>query len=774
MPPLRGIVACRNEHLVARDLTTLRKWIRLNRVVFKVEKIDLLMGPDELNMWPALAAFAETEGILLSLRIASSASPGLLQAAMGRNLLDVCLEHASPDAEPLLAWMAALEEADLSARVVLCGPWHRMGEDQALRDALARAASVAVAAYDPFIEAEHANTPEQSAETVRRMNALTRDLNGRGVDVSMVGLPFCLVEEDNLSCALNRRQFFLDHQFYHRQSYIFAERMHRFGAGRVSMAAENLLARKTSVHHLIDAALFPWIQDYPRLYIRTWMYHKLTRHIWFLRTDPRPLPETLEPLEHEIGRRQARRQRRLGPVCGQCRYRRACDRVPDALQRCLPGLAVKAQEGEVLAAVPANVLPRKRRYDALDEARLALPARLEALAEHTRHVLTRVAPTREISADAYDIAGRFTHHMPGAVRWLSFGKVEPESTVLARLEPPFTLSFTLGGGIAAHAGFSFGRHAKIVCPMIDYSHRITLGVDADGAYVLLRDGQMVRPTEFEGVSHVPPRLGGVLEPRLSLHNIDGMILTQTVLLWQDGVSAPALAESVKYSIIIISTRYTRRLQAALLAIAHQRGISRGLIEIVIGYVPGIDATDDLIDGIEAAFPDLRIVRSPFSESHMRSKGFMINESLRSCSGKWVLLLDADIVLPPHTMETLETVEEGKHFIAPEGRKMLPPDVTGKILLNELRPWESFDDIMNGPGEVRKREADGIPIGFFQCVRRQVLARIPYHELDHFEASDWIFGRDVTVNYGREYRLKDFYALHLDHGGSQWYGTHKHR
>ncbi len=151
-----------------------------------------------------------------------------------------------------------------------------------------------------------------------------------------------------------------------------------------------------------------------------------------------------------------------------------------------------------------------------------------------------------------------------------------------------------------------------------------------------------------------------------------------------------------------------------------------------------------MDSIEKTFPKMRIVRSPFDEGRTRSKGFMINESLRAASGEWVLLMDADIVLPPNTFAEIEAIEKDKHFIAPEGRKMLSRETTGRILLNEVRPWECYDEIMREPGELRKREAAATPIGFFQCVRRAVLARIPYHELDHFEASDWHFGRDVVA------------------------------
>lgn len=771
--PLRGIIPARNVNAVSYELTTLRKWIRLNRVVFKVDRADVLLGESEGVIWPDLCDFASAEQLRLSPRISVESPTDPFLPVLSGDIHDLCLVYSRDGLENLDVWLQLAKDRKISVRVRVLAMALREESMSRLADLLLQSCAVSVDGQDSFADATSSSGVDSSTR-VALMNQLVSRLSQKGVDVALTGLPFCHVAPDNLPYAMNSTQCFCDHLQYHKDSFIFAERVFRFKSGRVSKAIENQLARKTSLHNLIDAALFPWIIDYPRFYIRVWMFHKLTRHLPFMHRDLRPIPETLDAYERELEQYHKQMGRVQGSECSQCQYRGVCDRETPAFKSAFPGLNVKACSGETLAAAPCDVFPRKRYYDALDSNRLKMPERVITLAEKARDMLLQGAPSREISADTYDIVGRFTHHMPGAVRWLSFGTGELTSTILARLEPPFTISFTVGGGIAEFAGFSFGRYAKILCPLIDYSHRVTLSVAADGCYALLRDGQVVRPVEFESALQLPARLGGVLEPRLSLHNIDGMLLTQTVLLWERGEPAAQERTSAKYSVVIISTRYTRRLQATLMALAHQQGVDGRLYEVVVGYVPGIDATDDLLDSMESTFPSMRIVRVPFAEGRARAKGFMINEASHTATGKWVLLMDADIVLPPNTFATLEQVEDGQHFIAPDGRKMLPPETTGRILLNELRPWESYAEIMDGPGEIRRREADGIPIGFFQCVRREILERIPYHELDHFEASDWHFGRDVTVNYGREHRLQEFYVLHLDHGGSQWYGTHKHR
>ncbi len=774
LPPSRGIVTVCNDRGVSHDLTTLRKWIRLNSRIFKTDRIDLRVTEREAGFWKDLSEFARADRVRLSLRMPDTIPPRAVKCILDAGAHDVCIEHAGGDNALLADWLAMLSERGLNARVIFLGTPDLPGRIDAIIRAMRGAKAVTVAAFDPFFNGPCAQNSTESKAVILAMNDLVARLCDEGVDACLYGIPFCHVDENNLGRAMNSAQYYLDHSGYQRGSFLFATRMYRFASCRVSMAIENLLSRNTNIHNAIDNALFPWIEGYPRFFYRIWIYHKLTRHLLFLKPRPRPLPENPDAYAHELKCYRDRQQKADGPVCCACRYKCACDRNTSSFRERFPGVAVNALQGKPIPVAVGPEQMRKRYYDDLDEARRRLPERLSKLAEKTQRMLLRTSPTREISPDSYEIVGRYTHHMPGAVRWLSFVKGELESTVLARVEPPLTLSFTVGGGIATHAGFSFGRHAKITCPLVDYSHRLTLTVDEEGYYVLLRDGKIVKPTEFEFADHVPGRLGGIMEPRLSLHNIDGMILTQGVSLWEGPRPLLETAGRVKYSVIIINTRYARRLQAALLALAHQQGIPPQLFEVVIAYVPGIDATDDLIDTIKSAYPDLRVVPFPVAEGHAHSKGFMINEAVKVVSGEWILLMDADILLPPDMFAALESIKETCHLIAPEGRKMLPPDVTAKVLLNELKPWQEYDEMLRGPGELRTREAVSIPIGFFQCVRRDILTRIPYHELNHFEASDWHFGREVTTEYGPEYRMKNVYVLHLDHGGSQWYGTQKHR
>lgn len=773
LPPLRGLVLTYNHRKTPFALTAIKKWIRLSSTLFKVEKIDLMISGGTACYLNELAEFARHEKTALSLRIKELDIFEQLPQLMAAGIHDVFMTPDEVDGARLASCISVCKAAGLPARVQLLAPAVNCPNPDQLAEYLKEAVVVNVALTDPFSHTQPRKNVKECDETVAWMNRLVRALDNRNVEANLIGLPYCHVDEANYPHAQSEQQYFLDHQHYAKSAYDLAQKIYRCGPHRMDKVVENLLSQRRSLHNGIDKAVLPWILEHPRLYARVWMFHKFTRHLRFSKT-PAPLPENPGACEAVLEKIRLEQRRTLGPECARCCFQKICDHETKAFREILPCLRVKAQEGCPIVSPLVFSADRIRYYDAYDAARVKLPAHLADLAETVRATIMHTPPTREIAVDAYEIEGHYNPPDDASRRWYSFSNCELLSTVLTRLEPPFTLGLTFGGGIAEHIGFSFGRHLKILCPMIDYSHKLTLHVDKDGYYVLLRDGVQVRPTEFDGASRLPVRLSGALEPRISIHNVDGFLITQTLLLWEGASTDSPPVSQVRYSVIIVSTRYTRRLQATLLGLAHQKGIDPQCMEVVVAYVPGIDGTDDLIESMGLAHPHLRIVRSSFSENHVHSKGFMINESLHVASGEWIVLMDSDIVAPPDLFEKMEAVQQDTHFIAPDGRKMLTPEMTGRILLGEARPWEEYDAISETTKDYRYREGDSIPCGFFQCIRREILKNLPYHELDHFEASDWIFARDVVQAYGKETRLEGVAVLHLDHGGRQWYGTAKHR
>ena len=774
--PVRGIVLTRNTAQTPFDLVDIRRWIRLNHDAFKTEKVDLFPPPEQPGILSELSEFASQVGVALSLRTNCTAAPSGLDTLGEGQLLDVFLTPPSMDAEHIDAWFETCAQLSLPVRLQLQAPFvEDFGAEQtAERVAAAGVASLNVTLYDPFLERPACNDRQDSLRTIAQMNALTAAVAARGIEVNLQHLPFCLVDDANLPYAANQRQFFMDHQQYQLFSFDLAAKAFRCRPNTVGKALLAPLGRATSPTRAIDERLLPWLIEGPRRHAWLLILRKLTRVLRIIRGHPKPLPETVEAHEHKLAQLRKKREAGLGPRCSKCALRRICATESGPHRRVLPGIEVRPRPGSVIASPLHFAAAQPKYYDPIDAPRTGYRERSLALAEEANDLLTNRAPTREIDSKDYTIEGQWTHSMPGGNRWYSFTNTEKHSTVLTRSTPPFTIAVTLGGGIAEYVGFRFGRHCKLLCPMDAYSHQVALHVDADGHYVLLRDGMLVRPVEFEGTQLVPQRLEGVLEPRISMANIDDSIVTQTVLLWEGQPEALRELSRVRYSVLIVTTRYSRRLQAVLLALANQCDFDLGRLEVVLSYVPGLDGTDDIIESMHLAYPELRIVRAPFTEAYMKSKGFLINEAIHTCSGEWVILLDSDTLVPPNAFAEMDKIPDDANFVASDGRKMLTPETTAKILLGNIHPWDEWQSLLEGPGEFRLREADGMPIGFFQSVRRSCFEKVPYEEFDHFEGADWRFGYGMRKEFGRETRLSGVPVLHLDHGGSQWYGTKRHR
>ncbi len=772
IPPVRGLVPMHNAKGKSFGLVDVRRWIRIGRQVHRAEKIDLLNKGPIASVWPDLLECADQVGVRVSLRTDCAAAPGDLAPLADAGLLDVFLCPPREDTDQLEAWLEACACAALPIRLQVQAPFGPDLDVDVLADRVARAhvAAVNVALFDPFQTRPPCRDKTQGLGTVGQMNALVAALAARDIEANLLGLPFCLVEERNLPHALNSRQFFLDHQQYTQRSYELAAALYRRGPVPVRIALSMIQSRYTLHKNPIDAKILPWLINRPWLYARVMAWHKLTRHQRFLRGVPKPVEDPLH-VHRETVREVS------NAACAQCRLARICDQASSAFTRVLPGLSVAPSEGETVVSPFHFAARQPKYYDVIDSERIAVRHGQTALAQKANDIVINRPPDRRVGPFEYGTDDGHFAQLEGAVEWHSVTNSEKVSWPLAQLEPPCTVSVTFGGGIAEYIGFSFGRHCKVVCPMEAARHTLTLHVDGNGHYVLLRDGALVCPAEFEGVHYAPLRLGNRLELRLSVWNIDKHIFSQFVDIWEgDRTAKDRQAKpkySPKYSVIVVNTRYARRLQAVLRCLAHQEHFDLKKMEIIICYVPGTDPTDDLIDSVAMTYPNLHILRSPFPEQRITSKGFIINESLRMASGEWIVLLDADTLLPPNMFAKIEEVEAGCHFIAPDGRKMLTPETTAQILLGEIDPWRQWDELLKKPGELRLRESHGVPVGFCQCVRATCLQKVTYQELDHFEGADMQFGMQIIAHFGREKRLIGLPVLHLDHGGSQWYGTQKH-
>jgi hypothetical protein len=759
--PVRGLVFLCNRAGRRLPQADVVRWLRLNRRGFHALKVDVLTPAPDVPVLLALLEEARQTDLKLSLRTDSGAAPPAdLHRLRDAGLWDVFLTPETYDAASLDPWLDACRACQLPLRVQFTGkiPEEFAPERTADRMAAAGVPVVHVAVFDPFVRGELYTNAHESAVGVQTMNRFLRALAARAIEANLLRLPFCLADAENRAHVVNSGQFFADHQHYLRDAYDLALRLYARRPLVAGKAVQMLLGRHTSYANPIDARLLPWLLDKPWLRARVWALHKLTRH------DRRESHAARDDRAPEV-------DPRFEPLCAQCSFRFVCDHATRRFVESMPGLAVTPQPGDAPRWPLHLSVTQPKYYDGIDAERAAAAESAADLARIATDIAGNRPPTREITSFAYGTEGQWSHQMHGGVRWHSFTNTEKVSTPLATLELPFTLSATFGGGIAEAIGFSVGRYARIMCPMVAYDHTLVLHAAADGRYVLLRDGYPVVPIAGERGCYVPVRVGTRVEPRLALLNIDETLVTQTVLAWE-APEETAPAPSIDYSVVIVSARYARRLQATLQSLVHQDAFDLRRLEIIVAYVPGIDPTDDVLDSVRALHPELRIVRAPFVEALTRSKGFLINEAAALATGKWVILMDSDILAPPDLFTSMDALPRDCMFAAPNGRKMLPPEVTAQVLLGEVRPWEEWQRLLAGAGEFRYREVDGVPIGYFQAVRRACLDKVRYEEYEHYEGADWGFGKAMRDEYGAETRLSGHPVLHLDHGGSQWYGARK--
>ncbi|HUW60959.1 MAG TPA: glycosyltransferase [Candidatus Bathyarchaeia archaeon] len=765
LPPVRGLVVLTNSRGQTFPLRDVQRWINLNRLMFKVEKIDVLARHVDVHLIKTLVEYARLNTAVnaaVSLRTDCSGpppDPGLLRDA---GLLDVFLTPPEPDGDLFHRWLDACGKAGRAVRVQLCAPFGASLDVRALAARLKAAGALAVniVLYDAF------DTPMASHGkdvTLAKMNELAAAVAAQEIETSLYGLPLCLVVDENMPMAGNRPLFFQDHQQYDRGAYELAAKLYRRPVKRARLALAILIAGRTQIENPLDKWVVEWLLvNRPWWYCFLMLVHKVTLYSRLIKSR---VPEAADSSPPEPAREKAK-----GPRCGSCSLRRICDGETAEFKRALPGVEVRPRDGQPVLSPAHFSGQRQRHYDGIDALRLQAESQRQALVEEAGRLMVQQTP-EVLPASHYWALNTYGEPLSGAVRWHSATHAEKLSSIVAYIQSPFVISCSIGGGIADLAGFAVGRTGRLVCPMLLPSHEISLYVKKGGGYVLMRDGQPVTPAQLGRSYYVPALMPDWNPIQLSLWNVDGTITTQEVRIWKEPDAA--LPEPrAKYSVVIFSTRFSRRLQATLQSLAHQEGVVPGDLEVVVGYVPGIDATDDVLESVRLAHPGLRVKRAAFPEHRVKSKGFIINESVRQATGEWVVLMDADILLPPDFFTRVEAETAGCVFMAPDGRVMLDAETTAKVLLGEIEPRLEWRALVNG-GEYRHRESEGIPIGFCQIVRATCFEKVQYEEYEHFAVADSNFGLAMRREFGQEKRLSGMPVIHLDHGGSRWFGTRGH-
>ncbi len=790
LPPVRGLIPLQNRKGKSYAIRDIHRWLHYLRYGLKIDKVDLLARAEIPSYFPAVLRYASTDTfwspefpdkptiLKVSLRTICTPPPEWFANLKNERLFDVLLTPASVDDPNLVSWFEIGTRLGVPLRLQLQPPFPEKFDMEAFceRAATSGLRVVTIRLGDPFVGESRPVSASQSRRTLEQIQELVRNFAQKNIETNLYDIPLCLLDEDVRHWAGGRTRFFRDHQQYNRRAYRLAEMLYRFPPRLAGLALIFLLVRNRSYRPVNDTHLIHWlmVNQHHTLYSLCYLLAKTLRRKGLLWGETSLLEDREHTYLDELEELFAKDMPKPSSPCASCSLSRVCDRETNLFRRVLPGLSVKPLDKAYGTSVYVSLKEQTKYFDAVDLQRLRQRTDDENLAREAAVTMTNSTPT-PLSLDKVIIHKTFFTRMPGAYRYYAFTDREHLSTLAFWGEVPFTLSATFGGGMAELAGFCIWDTIRIVCPMVGPSHQIVLHASADGRYVLLRDGEPVRPAEFRGKFYLPQRMPTFAQVKFSLWDIQGDICLQNLQVWQ-GVPQNDRRTKIRFSFLIVTTRFSRRLQATLQSIASQKSINSDEVEVIVAYVPGLDATEDVLHSIRLTYPQLRILQSPFPEECAHAKGFMINRSVPMASGDWVILLDSDIVVSPDMCAQLASVPSAACLAAPIGRKMIPPEQTAKILLGEIRPWSDWDSVITGPGENRfgdKREGGEIPVGFCQCVKKACFDEIKYNEYEHFEGADWEFAHALVQKHGACVWLASP-VLHLDHGGSQWFGTRTHR
>jgi hypothetical protein len=746
--PRRGLILAHNSRGQYFREKDLHRWVAYCARVMNCSKIDVLAWGPIPGSVETTIQYAREFDVPISLRTDGSDPPDGLDCLAAEGLADVFLCPRYPGES---AWFGACHRLGLPIRLQLQlpHPGDRTAPEWAGYLAEHGVRSVNLVLEDPFQPIRTCADAAEGKAVLDFVNALAVELPNRGIEANLFGFPPELLTPESMCCAGDERAFFLDHQQYDRRAYNFARHLfpRRSETARTALLLE--LKRHTVAVEVSDQwvtktlfvrakPIYHWGLYIAKLW-RAWRGTPVSRNLRGTRNDG------FGAQTHTSSAREQRRARQLlGGYSSTC----------------------------VLCASAKTPSSRPRYFDHVDQRRLRRTELWRELAQEAREWERQSPPTRIAGEDQWGADRTFMVPEYGATGWLTFLSGERVSTWVDECCPPFMVSVTAGGGLAEAVGFRLTASCKLMCPFVEPRHTITLYVREDGRYVLLRDGVPVEPIHLPGEYPAPERAPSIAKVHVVAWDIDARISYAPLRLWK---GQPPVAETLpppRYSVVIFCTRFARRLAAVLECLAHQCDFDLSRLEIIVGYVPGMDATEDVLDSIRLTHPELRVVHATFPLQNARSKGYVLNQCMAMAAGEWIILLDADTLLPPNMFTELERLGNEPLFVFPQGRVMLTPETTARILLGELEPWSAWDDLLAAAPEIRENEAKGAPIGYCQCFRRTCLEQVRYPEYEHFQGADFEFAMALRKHYGIERRLS-FPVLHMDHSGSQWFGAERH-
>ncbi|MGI6139331.1 MAG: glycosyltransferase [Candidatus Hydrogenedentales bacterium] len=753
--PNRGLILAHNKQGHCFSEEDYHRWAAYTSRVLQCQRMDFLSFNGIVPGLLSTIRYAREFAGLISLRgNAMGSTEGLAEAVL-EGLNDVILCPSDLDHPDFALWLKACFDLSVSVRLQMVLP--RGGSVDAERHVKLfiqyNVRSVTILLEDPFHEAEKCASSRDGQAVLDYCDFLAATLPARNMELNFVGIPPRFLSDTAAAYTQSTRAYQYNHLHYNQKAFTFARRLFSLSPSKArvilflalkSAGFSISLTDRRSINKLF--VYFPFLYK-SFMSITRWLRSRFQTRLLRNRIASSHRSEIQDNTRGSFTAEEEDRALKL----------LALDRKD------LSKTTVDKSDQDM-------VFPYYRdQFEAYLNKEAAYQS---SLASEAQKFLCSTEPTRIYGEKEWGTDEAFVIPEYGAISWVTALPGKRVSTLLDKLEPPFMITVTVGGGIAELIGFQVAPYCDILCPMIDSRHTLTLFANKEGHYVLLRDGVPVEPVLLPGGNPPPHRLPTDVRLRIVAWDIDERITFSPPRLWKNLVESLSQQPAPVYSVVVFCTRFARRLSVALQCLAHQREFDINKLEVIVGYVPGLDATEDVLNSLHLTQPKLRLIHAPFPRQNSHSKGYVLNQCMDHASGSRIVLLDADTLLPPTLFSMLEKMDEHEAFIATRGRALLGAEMTAQVLQGEIHPWEAWDELLTAANEIRENEALGVPIGYFQCFDRECLQTVRYPEYDHFQGADYEFAINLRKHVGQEYRL-DTLAIHLDHSGSQWLGAERH-
>jgi glycosyltransferase involved in cell wall biosynthesis len=230
--------------------------------------------------------------------------------------------------------------------------------------------------------------------------------------------------------------------------------------------------------------------------------------------------------------------------------------------------------------------------------------------------------------------------------------------------------------------------------------------------------------------------------------------------------------TTEVSIVVCAYRYLQRFRLFAQGLIAQK-CDAGRLEVCVANPGSPDGLSSYLQTLNAAVGEKgpRFVEVPVDEKWRANRGALIQKAFEQSSGKIVIGMDCDIVVPENFVDRIvSTLGESPLSVVGIYRNFLSENTTSKILAGMIDPVTRFNELLSSEDETEAQGYRGV-LGYCQAAIREAWESAGGYptEFDDIARSDVAFV-DQLVQLGyKPVFLENVRALHLHHPRN-WSGT----